>query len=76
VGSLVRLSSQRLGVVVEQDGASLLTPKVRMVLSARTRERIAPDLIDLSGKGVTEKIVGVEDPRAWKLTGLEALWAG
>jgi HD-GYP domain-containing protein (c-di-GMP phosphodiesterase class II) len=76
VGSLVRLSSQRLGVVVEQEGATLLAPKVRLVLSARTRERIAPDLIDLSGKGVTEKIVGVEDPRAWKLTGLEALWAG
>ncbi|MBL8380297.1 MAG: HD-GYP domain-containing protein [Burkholderiales bacterium] len=76
VGSLVRLSSQRLAVVVEMGAHSLLTPKVRVVLSVRSRERVAPELIDLAAKSVNEKIVGVENPQDWKLTGLEKLWAG
>jgi HD-GYP domain-containing protein (c-di-GMP phosphodiesterase class II) len=76
IGSLVQLSSGRLGVVVEQTGKSLTTPTVKVFFSTKSNMRIIPELVDLSRPGVTEKIVSREDPAKWHFPDLNELWSG
>jgi HD-GYP domain-containing protein (c-di-GMP phosphodiesterase class II) len=76
IGSLVKLTSGRLGVVVEQTGKSLTTPSVKVFFSTKSNLRIVPEVIDLSQQGVTEKIVSREDPAKWKFSDLNELWSG
>jgi HD-GYP domain-containing protein (c-di-GMP phosphodiesterase class II) len=76
IGSLVRLSSGRLGVVMEQTGKSLLTPSVKVFYSTISNKRITPIIIDLSTVGGSEKIVSREDPAKWKFEDLNQLWSG
>lgn len=76
VGALVRLQSQRLGVVVEQDGKSLLKPKVMLLLSARTKMPLERKVLDLSRSGETDKIIRIESAKDWNLGDIDALWAG
>jgi putative nucleotidyltransferase with HDIG domain len=74
IGSLVRLQSGRLGIVVDQTEKSLLTPKVRVFFSTKSNTHIAPEVIDLSRPGVTDKIAGREDPAQWNFVDLDKLW--
>ncbi len=74
IGSLVRLQSGRLGIVVDQTEHSLLTPKVRAFFSTRSNARIPPELIDLSLPGCGERIISREDPAAWEFADLDRLW--
>lgn len=74
IGSLVRMESCRLGVVVEQSDRSLLSPRVKVFFSTRSQLRIAPEVIDLSRPNVTDRIVGREDPARWRFSDLETLW--
>jgi HD-GYP domain-containing protein (c-di-GMP phosphodiesterase class II) len=76
IGSLVQLSSGRLGVVVEQTGKSLTTPTVKVFFSTKSNMRIIPELVDLARPGVTEKIVSREDPAKWRFPDLNELWSG
>ncbi len=76
VGSLVQLTSGRIGVVVEQTGKSLTTPRIKVFFSSKSNMRILPAMVDLSQKGVTEKIVAREDPEKWQFKDLNALWSG
>ena len=76
IGSLVRLTSGRLGVVVEQTGKSLTTPCVKVFYSTKSSLRIVPEVVDLSMAGVTEKIVSREDPAKWRFADLNELWSG
>ena len=76
VGSLVRLTSGRIGVVVEQTGKSLTTPRVKVFFSTKSNMRILPQLVDLSRPDTTEKIVGREDPAKWHFPDLNELWSG
>lgn len=76
IGSLVRLTSGRLGVVVEQTGKSLTTPSVKVFFSTKSNMRILPELVDLSLPGATEKIVSREDPAKWRFSDLNELWSG
>jgi HD-GYP domain-containing protein (c-di-GMP phosphodiesterase class II) len=76
IGSLVKLSSGRLGVVIEQTGKSLTTPTVKVFFSTKSNMRIVPEIIDLSRAGINEKIVSREDPAKWKFTDLNELWSG
>jgi HD-GYP domain-containing protein (c-di-GMP phosphodiesterase class II) len=76
IGSLVKLSSGRLGVVVEQTGKSLTTPMVKVFFSTKSNMRIVPELVDLSKTGATEKILSREDPAKWKFVDLDELWSG
>lgn len=65
VGTLVRLESGRLGVVIEQSDAHLLTPRVRVMYDAKRMHYIAPEVVDLSrpmGAGGADRIVGYEIP--------------
>lgn len=76
IGSLVRLTSGRLGVVVEQTGKSLTMPMVKVFFSTKSNMRIVPELVDLSYAGTTEKIVSREDPAKWRFSDLNELWSG
>jgi len=76
IGSLVKLTSGRLGVVVEQTGKSLTTPSVKVFYSTKSNMRILPEVIDLSHPGGTEKIVSREDPAKWRFADLNELWSG
>ena len=62
-GSLVKLKSGRLGVVVEQTEKSLLTPMVKVFFSTRSDSRIMPETIDLTQSD--DGIANVEDPAVW-----------
>ena len=76
IGSLVKLSSGRLAVVVDQTSKSLTTPCVKVFFSTKSNMRIVPEVIDLSKQGVTEKIASREDPAKWKFSDLNELWSG
>jgi hypothetical protein len=76
IGSLVLLSSGRLGIVVEQAEKSLLTPRVKVFFSTKANARIKPEVIDLSRTGCPEKIAGREDPAKWNFPDLNELWSG
>jgi HD-GYP domain-containing protein (c-di-GMP phosphodiesterase class II) len=76
IGSLVRLASDHLGVVVEQTEQSLLTPIVMVFFSIKSDARIAPELLDLSKPGCKDRIVSHEDPVKWDIKDTQALWSG
>ena len=76
VGSLVRLTSGRIGVVTEQGLQSLTSPKVKVFFSTKSDLRIPPVIIDLAEPGCAEKIVAREDPDQWKFPDLIELWSG
>ena len=72
VGSLVRLESQRLAVVVDQSAGKLLTPIVKVFYSVRGQARVQPKLIDLGDGG--DRIIAREEPADWNFQGLEDYW--
>lgn len=74
IGSLVRLESGRIGVVVDQTEKSLLAPKVKVFYSTKSKLRIPPEVLDLSTPVVRDKIVAREDPEEWNFQGLNELW--
>ena len=74
VGSLVRLESGRLAVVLEQNEASLLKPVVKVFFSTRNRTAIPQQRLDLAAKQCTDRIVARESNEVWKFTQLESLW--
>lgn len=76
VGSLVRLTSGRIGVVTEQAPKSLVTPRVKVFFSTKSDMRIPPELVDLAAPGCHEKIVAREDPERWRFPDLNELWSG
>ena len=76
MGSLVRLTSGRLGVVVEQAPAALTTPVVKVFFSTKSDLRIPAELVNLAAPGATEKIVAREDPGQWNFPDMNELWSG
>ncbi|MDR3394763.1 MAG: HD-GYP domain-containing protein [Parasulfuritortus sp.] len=74
VGSLVRLQSGRLGVVVDQTGKSLLKPKVKVFFSIKSNLRIPPEIIDLSIPSIRDKIISIEESAQWNFPDLNHLW--
>jgi putative nucleotidyltransferase with HDIG domain len=76
IGSLVKLNSGRLGLVVEQGEKSLLTPRIKVFYSTRAQARIRPEIIDLARPECPEKIASREDPAKWNFADLNELWSG
>ncbi len=74
VGSLVRLASQRLAVVIEPGVTSLVKPKVKVFFSLRSKAPIQLQVIDLALSSCKETIEGPEDPSKWHFKHLEQLW--
>jgi putative nucleotidyltransferase with HDIG domain len=62
-GTLVKLKSGRLGVVVEQTEKSLLTPVVKIFFSTKANEPIMPQIIDLTKS--TDSIANIESAEKW-----------
>ena len=76
IGSLVRMRSGRLGVVVEQSESSLVAPKVKLFFSTKSNMPISIELVDLSSAGCSDAIVARESNAQWKFPHLDELWAG
>jgi len=62
-GSLVRLKSGRLAIVLEQSGKSLLAPIVKVFFSTKSNAPIMPEMLDLGRS--QETIVCAENPVQW-----------
>lgn len=76
IGSLVRMRSGRLAVVVEQNERSLVAPRVKVFFSTKSNMPIPTELVDLAAPGCSESITGRESNAQWKFPHLDELWAG
>jgi len=74
-GSLVRLASGRLGVVIEQSPDTLLAPQVRAFFSTKSKTYVSPETIDLSKPGA-DKIIGREEASTWGIQDVNRFWVG
>jgi putative nucleotidyltransferase with HDIG domain len=75
IGSLVRLQSGRLAVVVEQNSQSLTAPVVRVFFSTKSNLHITPELVNLAAAGCMDRVVSRESNKTWGFQHLDRLWA-
>ena len=73
-GSVVKLQSGRLAVVVEQNPGKLVAPVVKVFFSSKSQMRITPERIDLAREGCSDRIVGRPAQDAKTFPGLDELW--
>ena len=75
IGSMVKLKSGRLAVVVDQSPKSLLTPLIKVFFSTASKSRIKIEIIDLSAPGEQDSIDGHENPLAWGIHDIHHIWS-
>lgn len=75
IGSMVKLRSGRLAVVIDQSPKSLLTPIIKVFFSTKSKSRIKIELIDLSKPNEQDSIVGHENPIAWGIHDINEIWS-
>lgn len=64
-GSLVRLESGRLAVVVEQNPENMLTPRVNAIYHSLHYCYLRPEIVDLASSVCQDRIVSYEDHADW-----------
>lgn len=74
VGTLVKLHSGRLAVVIEQSPVRLTAPLVRVFFSTKSQLPIPTELINLDLPTATDRIVSRENPADWGFKHLDELW--
>ena len=75
IGSMVKLASGRLGVVIGQTEQSLLTPVVKVFFSIKSNARIPSEILGLSKPFCKDHIVSHEDPAEWDISDVQELWS-
>lgn len=65
-GTLIRLKSNRIAVVIGQSDSSLLKPVIKIFLSCSSKANLPHKVIDLSHSN--EEILSIESPESWGLT--------
>ncbi len=75
-GTLVRLKSERLAVVVEQSAASLLTPRVKVCMCAKSGLRLPHEVLELAAPGCADRIEARENPADWGIADCHEVWRG
>jgi len=75
-GSLVKMRSGRLAVVLEQSTAALTKPRVKIFFSTKAGLPLEPQVLDLSSPGVIDQIESRENPENWNFPYLNDLWDG
>jgi putative nucleotidyltransferase with HDIG domain len=76
VGSLVKLKSEHLAVIIDQTGKSLLLPVVKVFFSIQHNCRIPHKVMNMSDPACKNSIVSHEDPHKWGFTDIQELWSG
>ena len=74
VGSLVRLRSDRLGLVIDQNAGDLTRPIVRVFYSIADDRPLALRDVDMAHCDAGDIIVSREDPAKWGLDPWEERW--
>ncbi|MEJ6006902.1 HD-GYP domain-containing protein [Paucibacter sp. AS339] len=74
VGSLVKLESGRLAVVVDLNQHNLAAPVVRVFYSTRSKLPISVQTLDLSEPNVGDRVISRESPQDWGFTHLDEIW--
>jgi HD-GYP domain-containing protein (c-di-GMP phosphodiesterase class II) len=75
-GSLVRMRSGRLAVVLEQNPSTLTKPRVKLFFSTKAGLPLEPQVLDLAAPHAVDQIEARESPENWNFTYLTELWGG
>lgn len=74
IGSMVRMKSDHLGIVIDHNHGSLLKPRVKLFFSIKANTRIPVEIIDLSKPNTIDKILSHEDPARWNIDNVDDIW--